>query len=182
MIVLLIGVLLLTAAAVTWLVVGRRRSENLKLRFGTEYARAVKTAGSQRGAEAELDSRTKRVEHLDIHPLSPGDHDRFAERWRSTQASFVDNPSGAVSSAETLVEEVMHARGYPVGDFDQRAADMSVDHPRFVENYREARDLAAANQKGAAKTEDLRRATVHFRALFEDLLDTTTGRGVEVRR
>jgi hypothetical protein len=94
----------------------------------------------------------------------------------------VDDPAGAVSSAETLVEEVMQARGYPVGDFDQRAADMSVDHPRFVENYREARDLAVASQRGTAKTEDLRRATVHYRALFEDLLQTTDRNGIEVRR
>jgi hypothetical protein len=122
------------------------------------------------------------VEKLAIHPLSAGDHDRFADRWRSTQASFVDDPAGAVSKAETLVEEVMQARGYPVGDFDQRAADISVDHPRFVENYREARDLAVASQRGVAKTEDLRRATVHYRALFEDLLQTTDRGTVEVRR
>jgi hypothetical protein len=181
MIVVVSVVVLLIAASVAWVVIGRKRSETLKRRFGAEYDLALKSAGSRSGAEAELASRTKRVERLDIHPLSAGDHDRFAERWRSTQASFVDNPAGAVSEAETLVEEVMRARGYPVGDFDQRAADMSVDHPRFVENYREARDLAAASQRGAAKTEDLRRATVHFRALFEDLLQTTQRRPVEVR-
>jgi hypothetical protein len=182
MIVALAGVLLVTALAITWAVIGRNRSENLKRRFGTEYDLALKTAGSRSRAEAELASRTKRVERLDIRSLSAGDHDRFADRWRSTQASFVDDPAGAVSSAETLVEEVMQARGYPVGDFDQRAADMSVDHPRFVENYREARDLAVASQRGTAKTEDLRRATVHYRALFEDLLQTTDRNGIEVRR
>ncbi len=182
MIVVLVGVLFVIGAAVVWFVVGKKRTDGLKSRFGTEYDRAVKTSGSRRRGESELGSRTERVKALDIHPLSPGDHDRFAERWRSTQASFVDSPGGAVSAAENLVEEVMRARGYPVGDFDQRAADISVDHPRFVRHYREARDLALANQNGSANTEDLRRATVHYRALFEDLLDTSEARGVEVRR
>jgi hypothetical protein len=182
MIMLIVGVVLLIGAVVAWFVIGRRRSEGLRRRFGTEYDRAVKTSGSRRRAEADLASRTKRVEKLDIHPLSAGDHDRFAGRWRSIQASFVDNPTVAVSGAETLVEEVMRARGYPVGDFEQRAADMSVDHPRFVEIYREARDLALASQRGAAKTEDLRQATVHYRALFEDLLETTERKQVEVAR
>ena len=178
---LVVAVFVIGAAAI-WLVIGKQRSDGLKSRFGTEYDRAVQASGSRRTAEADLTSRTERVSHLDIHPLSAGDHERFAERWRSTQASFVDSPTGAVSAAETLVEEVMRARGYPVGDFDQRAADISVDHPRFVESYREARALALANQNGSAKTEDLRRATVYYRALFEDLLSTTDGRGIEARR
>jgi hypothetical protein len=182
MIVVIVALALLIASAVAWAVIRNKRSEGLKLRFGTEYDRALKTTGSRSGAEAELASRTKRVDRLDIRPLSTADHDRFADRWRSTQASFVDNPAGSVADAEKLVEEVMRARGYPVGDFDQRAADMSVDHPRFVQNYREARDLALASQRGAAKTEDLRQATVHYRALFEDLLETNDRREVEVRR
>jgi hypothetical protein len=182
MVVVLVGVLFVIGAAVVWFVVGKKRSDGLKSRFGSEYDRAVKSSGSRRRGEAELGSRTERVSRLDIHPLSPGDHDRFAERWRSTQASFVDSPGGAVSAAETLVEEVMRARGYPVGDFDQRAADISVDHPRFVTNYREARDLALANQNGSANTEDLRRATVHYRALFDDLLDPAEGLGIGMRR
>jgi len=182
MIVVVAAVALLIAASIAWVVIGKKQSENLKRRFGGEYDLAVKTAGSRSRAEAELASRTARVNRLDIHPLSASDHDRFADRWRSTQASFVDNPADAVSKAETLVEEVMRARGYPVGDFDQRAADMSVDHPRFVENYREARDLAVASQRGTAQTEDLRRATVHFRALFEELLQTTDRGQTEVRR
>jgi hypothetical protein len=181
-IVLIVGVALVIGFAVAWGVVRKRRSEDLRRRFGTEYDHALKASGSRGRAEADLTSRTKRVERLEIHPLSTGDHDRFAERWRSTQASFVDSPSGAVSAAETLVEEVMRARGYPVGDFDQQAADISVDHPRFVEHYREARELALANQRGAAKTEDLRQATVHYRALFEDLLETTDRKPMEVVR
>jgi hypothetical protein len=182
MVAVIAGVALLIASGVTWVVIRNKRSEGLKRRFGTEYDRAVKTSGSRNRAEADLASRTKRVERLDIHPLSAGDHDRFAERWRSTQASFVDSPAGAVSAAETLVEEVMRVRGYPVGDFDQRAADMSVDHPRFVANYREARELSLASQRGSARTEDLRQATVHYRALFEDLLETTDRTETEVRR
>jgi hypothetical protein len=180
-VVLVAGVVFLMASAVAWVVIRNKRSKRLKSRFGTEYERAVTASGSRIRAEADLTSRTKRVERFDIHPLSAADHDRFAERWLSTQASFVDSPAGAVSAAETLVEEVMRARGYPVGDFDQRAADMSVDHPRFVANYREARELSLANQRGSAKTEDLRQATVHYRALFEDLLDTTDRREIEVR-
>ena len=180
MIVLIVAVSILTASAVAWIAVGKKRSAGLRRRFGTEYDHVVKTSGSRRRAEADLASRTKRVEGLDIHPLSVGDHDRFADRWRLAQASFVDNPAGAVSDAATLVEEVMRARGYPVADFDQRAADISVLHPRFVENYREARDLALASQRGSARTEDLRRATVHYRALFEDLLETTERREREV--
>lgn len=182
MIVLIVGALLAVGALVAWTVIGSKRSKGLRRRFGTEYDLAVKTSGSRRRAEADLASRTKRVAELDIHPLSAGDHDRFADRWRSVQASFVDNPAGAVADAEKLVEEVMRARGYPVGDFDQRAADISVDHPRFVENYRHARDLAVASQRGTAKTEDLRQATVHYRALFEDLLEPTERRELEASR
>jgi hypothetical protein len=181
-VVLAVVAVLLIGSALAWMVVGRRRSESLKRRFGSEYDYAVKSTGSRRHAEADLALRTKRVEQLDIHPLSVGDHDRFADRWRVAQASFVDNPKGAVVEAETLVEEVMVARGYPVSDFDQRAADISVDHPRFVENYREARDLALASKRGAAQTEDLRRATVHFRALFEELLDTPERTQLQVSR
>ena len=182
MVILIVGAVLAAAAAAAWAVMGRNRSADLKRKFGTEYDRAVQASGSRSRGEADLASRTKRVGTLDIRPLTAGDHDRFAERWRSVQASFVDNPAAAASDAEKLVEEVMRARGYPIGDFDQRAADLSVDHPRFVENYRHARDIALAGQRGTAKTEDLRQATVHYRALFEDLLDTTERKLVEVGR
>ena len=107
---------------------------------------------------------------LDIHPLSERERDRFADRWRMTQAAFEDNPAIGVSEASTLVEEVMQARGYPVSEFNQRAADFSADHPQFVANYREAREVALAYQRGAARTEDLKRATIHYQALFADLL------------
>lgn len=182
MVLLIVGIVLAAAATVAWVVMRRKRSAGLKRKFGTEYDHAVQAGGSRSRGEADLASRTKRAETLDIRPLSAGDHDRFVERWRLVQASFVDNPAAAVSDAEKLVEEVMRARGYPIGDFDQRAADLSVDHPRFVENYRHARDIALAGQRGTAKTEDLRQATVHYRALFEDLLDTTDRKLVEVGR
>jgi hypothetical protein len=173
MVVLIIGIALLLGSAVAWGVIRKRRSEGLRRRFGAEYGHALRASGSRGRAEADLTSRTKRVERLGIHPLSSRDHERLTERWGATQASFVDDPAGAVSAAEMLVEEVLRARGYPVGDFDQRAADISVDHPRFVGSYREARELALAIQRGAAKTEDLRQAAVQYRALFDDLLETS---------
>jgi len=176
MIVLIVAVVLLAAGAIAWYFMEKQRSERLRHRFGPEYDRAVQTYGSRRRAEADLTSRSKRVERLEIHRLSGTDCDRFAERWSSTQSLFVDNPAAAVADAEKLVQEVMRARGYPVGDFDQRAADISVDHARVVDNYREARNLALASKRGAASTEDLRRAMVHYRALFEDLLETTDRR------
>jgi hypothetical protein len=167
-----VAIVVIVIAAVAYLILRNRRTENLRRRFGTEYDRTIKTIGRRSAAEADLLARTKRVEELDIHPLAPGDRDRFAERWRATQASFVDNPVRAVTEASALVDEVMRARGYPVADFERRAADVSVDHPRFVQNYREAHAIAVSAQRGTARTEDLRRATIHYRDLFEDLLET----------
>lgn len=163
-----IGVLI-AVAGLMWVVAGYRRTEALKRKFGREYERTVEEAG-RRGGESDLVERTKRVASLDIRPLSRDDRDRFAERWRRTQASFVDDPARAVREADALVDEVLRARGYPVTDFDHRVADISVDHPDFVEHYREAHAIALAAQRGTARTEDLRRATIHYRDLFEDLL------------
>jgi hypothetical protein len=172
MIVALVAIVILAALVVAWVVVrNRQRTQDLKSRFGDEYYRALKKTGNRKRAEAELVARTKRMERLEIHPLSTGDQDRFAERWRSTQAGFVDRPASAVADAASLVQDVMRARGYPVGDFEQRVADLSVNHPRFVENYRAANALALACERGEASTEDLRQALVHYRALFEDLLE-----------
>ena len=170
--VVLVIALLVIAAAAAWLIARNRRTDLLKRRFGTEYDVAVEKAGRRTAAESELLERAKRVQTLDIRPLSPNDRDRFSERWRTTQASFVDNPVGAVAQADALVDEVMQARGYPVADFDRRADDLSVDHPCFVQNYREAHAIALAARRGTARTEDLRRATIHYRDLFEDLLNT----------
>jgi hypothetical protein len=172
--------LVVVVAAAVWLVVRNQRSQRLKARFGSEYDRTVQSAGARPAAEADLLARAKRVATFDIRPLSPGDRDRFAELWRQTQAAFVDDPAGAVARAEALLEEVMQARGYPVADFERRADDVSVDHPRFVQSYREAHAIALASRRGSARTEDLRRATIHYRDLFEDLLDSA-GRE-EVRR
>jgi len=147
-----------------------RRSVALKDRFGPEYDHQVKEHGRGR-AERELDRRERRVQKLAIRPLPPPDRDRYAEMWRNEQARFVDDPRSAVHEADRLVEEVMQRRGYPVGDFEQRAADISVDHPLVVENYRAAHDIALKVQRGNAATEDLRQAMIHFRTLFEDLLD-----------
>ena len=149
----------------------RQRSEKLKERFGPEYDRAVDEYGDRRHAEEELAAREKRVEAFHIRPLSAEERNRFLDAWRAIQTRFVDDPSGAIVDAGQLVKEVMETRGYPMGDFEQRAADISVDHPAVVTNYRAARDIAEANRNGRADTEKLRQALIHYRALFEDLLE-----------
>ena len=163
---------ILVVGIVAWIMMQRRRSEELRKRFGPEYDRVISERGDTRQAESELAARQKRVEGFDIHPLASGERERFMEAWRSTQARFVDAPAAAIKEADRLVTEIMRARGYPVGDFEQRAADVSVDHPTVVENYRAARAIALANERGEAGTEELRQAMVHYRALFEDLLET----------
>lgn len=152
-----------------WLLM-RRRSEKLRQRFGPEYGRAVEEAGGKRRAEAELESRHKRVESLHIRPLASDERERFEANWRTTQARFVDGPGQAIGEADRLVREVMQTRGYPVGEFEQRVADLSVEHGNVVTNYRAARRIALANETEQATTEDLRQAMVHYRALFDDLL------------
>jgi hypothetical protein len=153
------------------LLMTRRRSDHLRSRFGPEYERTLYDTGDRRRAERELERREKRVERLHIHPLSPRHRDQFVAAWRNDQARFVDDPSGAVTEADRLVQEVMKYRGYPVSDFDRRVEDISVDHPHLVQNYRAARDLAERNRRGQANTEELRKALVHYRALFEELLE-----------
>jgi hypothetical protein len=148
----------------------RRRSEKLRGRFGSEYERAVATTGDARRAEDELTARQERVSKLDIKPLATGEGERFNDEWRAVQARFVDGPSSALGDADALVGRVMEARGYPMGDFDQRAADVSVDHPAVVEHYRAAHAVALRHAQGHASTEDLRLAMVNYHALFTDLL------------
>lgn len=147
----------------------RRRSRRLEGQFGPEYNRLVHERGRHE-AETELEERQQRVEQLDIHPLAPEQGRAFANTWEGVQRRFVDDPGGAVSDADRLVTEVMLVRGYPMGDFEQRAADISVDHPDVVANYRAARRIADEHSLGRATTEDLRQAMVHYRALFRDLL------------
>jgi hypothetical protein len=170
MLVLIIGAAVIAAAVV--FAVRRRRTEQLRSRFGPEYDRTVREARTVAQGEAALVERQQRVERLHIRPLSTDDARRFSLAWRDVQTRFVDDPNGAIADADRLVGEVMHARGYPVGDFEQRVADISVDHPTVVMNYRAARDIARDRDAGRATTEDLRQAMVHFRALFNDLLGT----------
>jgi hypothetical protein len=167
----LVAAVIVIIAVLALLYVRKRRSttQDLRQKFGPEYDRAVLTHGSERKAQSKLEDREKRVEKLNIRDLDPTEHERFSKRWEAVQSRFVDSPKGAVAEADDLVSSVMKARGYPVSDFDQRAADISVDHPRVVENYRSAHEIALRVGKGAATTEDLRTAMIHYRSLFEEL-------------
>jgi hypothetical protein len=149
----------------------RKRTERLKDHFGPEYDRAVGDTGDQGTAEKELVARERKRQKLDIVVLTPESRAKYAEHWRAVQTAFVDNPSRAVGDADRLVTQVMRERGYPVDDFDQRAADISVDHPTVVEHYRAAHVIHVAQEKGDIGTEAQREAFVHYRALFEKLLE-----------
>jgi len=149
----------------------QRRSRKLQDKFGPEYDRTVEQAGDRRAAEADLLERADRRAELNIVPLEPEARDRYIEAWRSTQAQFVDEPAQATREADRLITSVMRDRGYPVDDFEQRAADVSVDHPQVVDDYRAAHAIAARNDRSEASTEDLRQAQVQYRSLFEELLE-----------
>jgi len=178
----LVAALVVVVAALGWIVARQRRSERLRDNFGPEYERTVAQLGDRRQAESDLEQRRQRVEKFHIQPLKPAEQVRFSGAWRATQARFVDDPSGAIREADQLIADVMRARGYPVGDFESRASDISVDHPSLVSNYRAAHALSLANSAGRATTEDLRQAMMHYRALFEDLLETEQPVRQEVRR
>src|SRR5580693_7040662 len=155
-----------------WLFNRKRRTERLRTQFGgAEYARAVKEGGGQRKAEAVLAERADRVESLHIRELAQGDRTRFVDSWTRLQARFVDGPGSAVTDADQLLGDVMSTRGYPVSDFEQRAADISVDHPLVLENYRAAHQCALRQSGGKANTEELRQAMIHFRTLFDELVN-----------
>jgi hypothetical protein len=171
-VVLLIIVAVIGAAA--WLIAReQRRKQSLRLRqrFGPEYGRVVAEKGNQAKAESELIERQRRVERLTIVALTPADAARFRQAWDTLQSRFVDNPKGVVVEADDLVRELMVKRGYPMGDFERRAADISVDHPKLVETYRSARSIATRDKQGQASTEELRKAVVYYRALFDELLE-----------
>src|SRR5579863_1665150 len=173
-IIALAAAVIVIAAVGAWLYVRKRKgtTAGLRQKFGPEYDRAVLAHGSK--AEAKLADREKRVEKLNIRDLDAIEHERYSKQWQSVQSRFVDSPKGAVTEADDLVSSVMKARGYPVADFDQRAADISVDHPRVVENYRSGHEIALRVGKDAASTEDLRTAMIHYRSLFDELVVVQT--------
>ena len=168
--IVVIAVAAILVLAMAWFFWNRMRSRRLKESFGPEYDRVVSKSGRSEG-EKHLDERRKRVEKYDLHPLSADDRVRYVRRWDEVQARFVDDPNAAVGDAQHLVDEVMEARGYPVGDIRRQQEDVSVENPGVVGHYRRAREIARRNEAGEASTEDLRLAMQHYRALFESLLE-----------
>ena len=167
-------IIIIAAIVVVLIVVAlaarRAKSARLEKRFGPEYDRAIRETGDRTAAERQLEQREARVRKFHIAELPAGARERYAEEWRTVQSRFVDRPEGALGDADRLVTNVMRDRGYPIGEFDQRVADISADHPNVTENYRAAHDIAARGERGEVSTEDLRQAMVHYRALFNDLL------------
>jgi hypothetical protein len=168
-------VFLMAAGAGLWLSYRQRQHERLRRQFGPEYERAVGEYGDTRAAEESLRSRQRRVEKLRVRPLAKEERARFGARWSDAQARFVEDPRGAVQQAQSLNDDVMRVRGFPLGDFDQRAADISVQHPYVVESYRSASTIAERAESGDADTEQLRQAFVHFRTLFRELTNVGGG-------
>ncbi|HEY3136260.1 MAG TPA: hypothetical protein VGL29_09555 [Blastocatellia bacterium] len=158
-------------AVAVWMYLQKNQTKRLQSRFGPEYDRLAAVEGDRGRAEKTLHEREKRVEKFNLFPLSPENRDLFARAWQQAQAGFVDDPRSAVVNADKLVNEVMKARGYPMGDFEQRAADISVDHSSVVTNYRVAHEIALRDSGGETSTDELRTALLHYRMLFEDLLE-----------
>ena len=152
----------------------RKTTAGLRERFGSEYDRAVAAHGSERKAEAKLADRQTRVEGLKIRELTIAERERYVADWQAIQSRFVDHPKGAVTDADELVTALLKARGYPVADFDQSAADISVNHPRLVESYRSAHNITLRMGKEDANTEDLRTAMIQYRSLFDELVQSET--------
>ncbi|MBU9764197.1 hypothetical protein FR943_10125 [Mycobacterium sp. TNTM28] len=175
LIVVVAAVIVLLAVVVVAAMMRQKRSERLREQFGPEYEHAVESAGGQRAAERELLARERKHNKLKINELTPESRTRYVEAWAVTQAGFVDNPAKSVGEADRLVTEVMRERGYPIDDFEQRAADISVDHPKVVEHYRSAHILHLAQEQGEIGTEAQREALVHYRALFEQLVGAVPG-------
>jgi len=169
----------LVVVAVVIMVQTQRRKAALQQRFGKEYDRTLRERRSERETLAELESRQKRVEKFSIRPLTAAERKLYAEQWRTVQSRFVDDPKSAVIGADDTVAALMAARGYPMVEFEQRAADLSVDHPEVVENYRAAHEIAGRQREGRASTEDLRQAMIYYRSLFEELLDGRKPGGVK---
>ncbi len=165
-------IVIVVVAVVAWALAQRRRSEQLRQRFGPEYDRAVQQYGQKSNAEAVLEARQSRAEHIHLHPISTEDQARLEQSWGSVESRFVDDPAGAVAAADDLVTEVMRARGYPEGDFEQRVGDLSATHPHLADDYRTVHETALASRRGEGSTEDLRKAMVTYKGLFENLLET----------
>ena len=171
----------LVIGVVAWLVMQKQRTFKLKQRFGPEYDLTVSEFGNRVKAEAELTSREKRVAGLSVVPLTPADAVRFTQAWSALQGRFIDNPKGVLLDADLLVRELMAKRGYPMGDFEHRSADISVDHPGVVTAYRAAQEITARDERGEADTEELRKAVVHYRTLFDELLGVAADKAPRVR-
>jgi len=169
--IIIFSVIIIGVAGIAALIfLRKRKTKKLRTRFGPEYARAVEESGGRRQGEAGLQEREKRVEGFAIRPLAPSDRERCVASWRRVQAQFVDDPKSSVTEADRVLGDVMSTRGYSVSDFEQRSADISVNHPRVVENYRAAHEIAVRHARGEASTEDLRQAMIHYRTLFDELV------------
>ncbi len=168
----LVLVLVAIAALIGLILVRRRRSRRLHDQLGPEYDRTVQAMGGEKKAQTELEERRKHVEALDIRPLSVSERERYLADWTAVQSKFVDEPGQAIVDADRLIMQVMQTRAYPVSDFEQRAADISVNYPALVSNYRAAREIAIKNEQHQADTEELRQAMIYYRSLFEELLGT----------
>ncbi len=171
LLIVVVAVAVVIIAVLAYTLLRRQRSRRLRSHFGPEYERTFRQYGESGKAEAALEARQKRMEKMQVHPLSDQEHDRFADLWHGVQSRFVDDPRASIREADQLVADVMKARGYPMSEFDRRAEDISVDYPHVVSNYRAAHDIALADENGKASTEDLRNAVVCYRKLFEELLE-----------
>ena len=169
--IIVVLVIVIAVAALAGAFFFQNRTRKLRSRFGPEYDRAVLQSGSRLKAEAELERLEKRVSRYPLFPLSPADRDQFQQSWRTIQSQFVDDPGGALAEADHLLIRVMSARGYPMNDFEQRAAEISVDHAMVVQNYRAAHDIAIRQARREATTEELRQGMIHYRALFDELTE-----------
>ncbi|HEX4002642.1 MAG TPA: hypothetical protein VHX36_08340 [Candidatus Acidoferrales bacterium] len=168
--IIVISIIVIAVIALAVAIFFQSRTKKLRARFGPEYDRAVGQAGSRYKAEAELEALEKRVSRYPLFPLSSADRDQFQQSWRVIQAAFVDDPGGALADADHLIVRVMSARGYPMNDFEQRAAEISVDHATVVQHYRAGHEIAVRQSRREATTEDLRQAMIYYRALFEELM------------
>jgi hypothetical protein len=170
-IIVVVLVLVVIGAILAPIFARRKRSERLHDQFGSEYDHTVEAMGDEKKAHQELDERQKHVNSLNIQPLTVESRDRYLADWAAVQSRFVDEPGQAIVDADRLIVEVMQARAYPVSDFEQRAADISIQYPALVSNYRAAKEIATKNKQDEANTEELRQALIYYRSLFEELLE-----------